>query len=38
MIIDEDTGDVDSAQKKYKEVADNDNKLWIVIEAKKHLK
>ncbi|MEW9095268.1 MAG: hypothetical protein AB2417_09320 [Clostridiaceae bacterium] len=35
--IDENTGDIDSAQKKYKEVADNGNKLWIAEEAKKHL-
>lgn len=36
--IDEETGEVESAQKKYKEVSDNGNKLWIALEAQKHLK
>ncbi|WP_427340814.1 tetratricopeptide repeat protein [Caloranaerobacter sp. DY30410] len=36
--IDEKTGDIVSAQKKYKEVSDNGNKLWIAIQAQKHLK
>ncbi|WP_315115580.1 hypothetical protein [uncultured Clostridium sp.] len=35
--IDENTGDIDSAQNKYKEVAESGNKLWIAKEAKKHL-
>ncbi|GAA0720027.1 hypothetical protein GCM10008905_08790 [Clostridium malenominatum] len=37
-IIDEETGDMDSAQKRYREVVDKGNKLWIVTEAKKRLK
>lgn len=36
--IDEETGEVELAKKKYKEVADNGNKLWIAIEAQKQLK
>ncbi|MBU5484164.1 tripartite tricarboxylate transporter TctB family protein [Clostridium sp. MSJ-11] len=36
--IDESTGDIDSAQKKYREVAELGNKLWIAEEAKKNLK
>lgn len=36
--IDEKMGDLISAKKKYKEVLDNGNKLWIAKEAEKHLK
>lgn len=35
--IDENTGDIDSAQNKYKEVAESGNKLWIAREAKRCL-
>ncbi len=35
--IDENTGDIDSAQNKYKEVAESGNKLWIAKEAKRRL-